>query len=66
MAAAEVAKGLSAVMEVHPKGTMEEMELLTGAWEDCLLSEMSDNSATRTLSWKMRSSSASGSTGSAS
>ena len=46
MAAAEVAKapGEAAVKEVR-RG-LEEMELLTGAWEDSLLSEMSDDSAT--------------------
>ena len=67
-AAAEVAKspGGSAVKEVRPKGTEEEMELLTGAWEDSLMGEMSDDPATRTPTRKMRSSSADGSTGSAS
>lgn len=67
-AAEEVAKapGESTVKEGSPKGTVEEMELLTGAWEDSILSEMSDDSATRTLSRKMRSSSGGGSTGSAS
>ncbi|CAB1340605.1 unnamed protein product [Coregonus sp. 'balchen'] len=60
------APGGSAAEEVQTTETLEEMELLTGAWEDSPLSEMSDDSATPTRSRKMRSSSAGGATGSAS